>query len=205
MPYLVAAAALLVLAVLAIGLWRRKGEARAGAGALAAAGAEAARGSVSAAAAASVFRDLRALLFATDPAAARIPDPVPGTRNGTWGVVMEVGSAAGTATVVALGDGSASLYTSSGGGVIGAGRHERVARAALSFIETADGLGTGADPTTDPPLPRAHEVRFHWLTRRGIRTAVAREVGLKSGTSALAPLHGAGQCLIDEIRRSEGG
>jgi hypothetical protein len=202
MPLLCAAAALLVLGVLAFGLRRRRGGTGAGAGSATGAGAA---GKVSAAAAASMFLDLRSLVFSTDPAAACIPDPVPGTCRGTWGIVMEIGAPAGVATVVALGDGTASLYTSSGGGTIGAGRHERVHRAAVSFVEAADREGTAGDPTSDPPLPRTREVRFHWLTRGGMRTAAASEAALVSGRHALTRLYGVGQGLLEELRRTGSG
>lgn len=47
-----------------------------------------------------------------------------------FGVIMDTTFASGTVTLVALADGTASLYASTGGGVIGGGAHERVAVAA---------------------------------------------------------------------------
>src|SRR3982751_5386812 len=52
--------------------------------------------------------------------------------SGIWGVLMELGFAKGVATVVGLADGTASLYLTSGGGVLGAGTRESVRRAAVA-------------------------------------------------------------------------
>jgi hypothetical protein len=46
-----------------------------------------------------------------------IPDPSPDAP--AWGILMETGSKGATVTLVALADGIGSLYTSTGGGVIG--------------------------------------------------------------------------------------
>ena len=42
--------------------------------------------------------------------------PQPTGPNDPWGAVMDCGINAGTATIVALGDGTVSIYLSSGGG-----------------------------------------------------------------------------------------
>lgn len=148
----------------------------------------------------SVYRDLRTQLFATDPSAVGIPDPVPGTRNGVFGIAMEIGFPNGTATVAGLGDGTASLYLETGGGVIGTGRHERVHLTAVAFVEAADGIVEQGDLTVEPPLPASLQVCFHWLSRDGLLTKAAPEEELKSGAHPLAPLYTAGHALLTEMR-----
>ena len=54
-----------------------------------------------------------------------------------FGVLMEMGYENGSATVVALGEGSASIYLSTGGGSIGGGGHDPVRKAALAMVATA--------------------------------------------------------------------
>src|SRR5215471_9567457 len=56
-------------------------------------------------------------------------------REGVWGVLMEIGFAKGVATVVGLADGTASLYLTSGGGVLGAGARADVRQAAIQLCE----------------------------------------------------------------------
>ncbi len=52
--------------------------------------------------------------------------------------VMETGYEEGVATLVAVADGSVSLYFSKGGGVIGGGSHESVRGAAAAFLDAAE-------------------------------------------------------------------
>lgn len=151
----------------------------------------------------SVFHDLRNQFLAVRPADLGIPSPLPNTHNGVFGAAMEIAFPEGVATVVALGDGTASLYLESGGGVIGTGRHERVHRAALALIETADRLAFAGDPDDAPPLPDAGEVRFHWLTEAGPHSSCVSGGSLESGEHALAELHRAGHELLATMREVE--
>ena len=73
---------------------------------------------------ADVARGLREQALTVDPVALRL-EPTP-TRPHVWGILMETGYPEGVATLVALGDGTTSLYFGNGGGVIGAGEHDRV-------------------------------------------------------------------------------
>jgi len=61
-----------------------------------------------------------------------------GTSESTvLAALMEIGYPEGIATVVAVADGSASLYLSSGGCTVGAGAYESVQNVAKSFIKQA--------------------------------------------------------------------
>ena len=53
-----------------------------------------------------------------------------------FGGVMDMAFPNGAATLVALSDGSTSLYTSGGGGVIGGGAHPTVVRETMAFLAT---------------------------------------------------------------------
>src|SRR4051812_47928164 len=54
-----------------------------------------------------------------------------------WGVVMETGFPEGSFTLVALSDGNASIYLSSGGGYLGGGAHETIRKAAQAMVALA--------------------------------------------------------------------
>src|SRR5512146_322436 len=66
-----------------------------------------------------------------------------------WGVVMDWGVPGGTATVMALTDGSASIYLSSGGGYLGGQNQESVRTAALHAIEIAREFASQMQRTGD--------------------------------------------------------
>src|SRR5438105_15806500 len=74
--------------------------------------------------------------------------------SGFWGVVMDMGMPNGTATMIAVADGTISLYTSTGGGIIGLGPHEGPRRAASALLEVAPQFSEHCRPTTEYPFPR---------------------------------------------------
>lgn len=79
------------------------------------------------------------------------------------GIVIDVPSTDGFATIVALTDNTTSMYTSTGGGTIGAGEHAEVADATrLLLVEVQQHLGL-IHSRDDPGFPDAGFVRFHIL------------------------------------------
>jgi hypothetical protein len=127
-----------------------------------------------------------------------------GVADGTFGVLMETGYAEGVAvSLLALADGTASLYFSNGGGIIGAGQKERPAIAARSLVAFAAHNMNQMKPTADYPLPEQHRTRFYLLTSQGVFTADALEQELGENRHVLSPLFYAAQTLIHEIRTSE--
>jgi hypothetical protein len=48
--------------------------------------------------------------------------------------LFELGMSGGSATIVCVADGTTSLYTSGGGGTLGAGQHDNVRRAATAYL-----------------------------------------------------------------------
>ncbi|HET9730879.1 MAG TPA: hypothetical protein VFR41_15715, partial [Acidimicrobiia bacterium] len=85
------------------------------------------------------------------------------------GLVVDIPASGGTATVVAMTDNTTSLYTSTGGGIIGAGAHAAVATATQALLTSVqqqfDAFTTGDDGS----LPAGGSVRFHVLSERGPR------------------------------------
>lgn len=91
------------------------------------------------------------------------------THADVAGVVIDIPAEGGFATVVAMTDSTTSMYTSVGGGVIGAGEHAHVAdatRRLLMEVQAQLGLFRRLD---DGEFPPAGSVRFHVLTPSGNR------------------------------------
>ncbi len=120
-----------------------------------------------------------------------------------FGVLMEMGYENGSATVVALGEGSASIYLSTGGGSIGGGGHDPVRKAALAMVATAARFQTQTVPTKEYPPPEDGQVVFYLLTDEGVFTAGAPEMDLGEERHPLSPLFFAGQEVITRYRLVE--
>lgn len=146
---------------------------------------------------ANVYSRLRAQALKLQPSDLRRADP----SAGAFGVLMETGYPDAVATLVALADGTASLYFSNGGGIIGAGDQPAVAKAAREAISTASRSLTLLAPAAQHPLPRRGHVRFYVLTGRGPLTAEARESELRDRRLGLSPLFAAAHELIAAIRQ----
>lgn len=127
-----------------------------------------------------------------------IPSPAKSTEP--WGVLMDWGMRNGTATVMSMADGSASVYLSSGGGYIGGQGIEKVRLAAQHAIAQARSIPMPEQPMTDFPLPEPHGVIFHFLSDAGVFTLRSSEQELNSPTHALRKLGDAMQAVITEFR-----
>jgi hypothetical protein len=117
-----------------------------------------------------------------------------------WGVVMDWGVDRSTATVMALSDGSASIYLSGGGGYIGGQNQESVKGAALKALEVAREYAGQMRKTTEYNLPVAREVIFYLLTDSGVFTASAKEAELRGEEHSLTKLGNAMQDVVTQYR-----
>jgi len=115
-------------------------------------------------------------------------------------VVVETGYAEGSATLIALADGTASMYFSTGGGIIGAGQHERPNAAAKELIRRAAEFVDDCQPAKTFPLPQVGETRFYLFLPTGKLTASAPEVDLGEDCHPFSPLFFTAHELITEIR-----
>lgn len=120
-------------------------------------------------------------------------------------LLMETGYPEAVATLVAVADGTTSLYFSNGGGMIGAGTHAAVAEASGRLLEAGREFLPQLSATTDPGLPAEGETQFVAVTREGLRGAIAAEDDLGEGEHPLSPLFYAGQDVITQIRLVEDG
>jgi hypothetical protein len=120
------------------------------------------------------------------------------------GVLMETAFADGAVySLVVLGDGTVSLYFSTGGGVIGAGQHDRVRRAADAMLSEASRFRPEAKPAGETPLPGPGNVVFYFLSAGGTLAYSAAESALGGDQDRLSALFHAGHRVITEIRKIE--
>lgn len=125
--------------------------------------------------------------------------------NEPYGVLMDWGIEAGTATVVAVADGSASVYLSSGGGFIGGQSHDSIRAAAKRTVELASEVQPLMRLTTTYPLPQRGQVTFYVLTDAGVFTATASEDEMRTHKSPLYKLGDSAQTIITEYRMMQRG
>jgi hypothetical protein len=145
-----------------------------------------------------IYEELRSNVLGLDPASIQTPPGEP------WGgaavAAMELAVGAATATIVAVADGTVSMYLSTGGGVIGAGEHLAVRAEAQRFRTVAADSRGLLVRTAEFPRPGPGQVRFHALVADDRFTGVAPEALLRSGRHTLSTLYAAGQDLLTEIR-----
>jgi hypothetical protein len=119
-------------------------------------------------------------------------------------LLMETGYQEAVATLVAVADGTTSLYFSNGGGIIGAGEHATVADASRRWLEAGRTFLPALGEVADPPLPDTGMTQFVAVTPHGLRSAVAVEDDLGNNRHALSPFFYAAHDVITQIRLTQG-
>src|SRR6266480_3929912 len=146
----------------------------------------------------AIYPEMRELAFHGSRAAFDITGTY--SKNQPWGVVMETGYPEGSATLVALADGSASIYLSSGGGTIGGIADEKIRDAAQQVVQIASQFQPEMKLTSIFPVPRRGETIFYVLTDGGVFTASASEEKLGNNRHRFSPLFHARHGVITEFR-----
>ena len=118
-----------------------------------------------------------------------------------YGAVMDWALESGLATLFALEDGTASLYLSSGGGVIGGGFHEPVRHAAKAFLISFEAhvASMSPDPTGEPPPGGMTDLRALTIRGRLVSRAPTQHFGLMQ--HPMSDSFHAGQNLIAALRQ----
>ena len=116
-----------------------------------------------------------------------------------WAAIFDWGMPSGGASIVVVADGTVSMYTSTGGGVIGGGAHDGVKMPAARFIKTVEAIVDSLSPSTDAPPPGPNEFALVALTYDGIRWGLV-DLRLFQRTDPLARAWVAGQDVITALR-----
>jgi hypothetical protein len=145
-----------------------------------------------------VYHALRDQILNLDPAEAGMPQAPGGPK--VWGVVMDVGMSGGTATLVALADGTTSMYTSTGGGIIGGGFHRPVVDATKALLTRAEDHLAYLTPGGHPDLPGRGRVVIRALTYGGAASAEASDDELARRRHPLSPVFYAAHEVIAQLR-----
>jgi len=121
--------------------------------------------------------------------------------RGVWGVLMERGYAKGVATFVALADGTASMYLSSGAGAVRGKAYAPARTAAMNLCAQAADALRETTPTHEFPAPAKGRVRFYVLAAEGVRVAESDYPAHSDGDrDPLGPLLAAGDALVDGLK-----
>lgn len=144
------------------------------------------------------YLELRNQVLSLDPGPAGLTAR-PGDRV-SWGCVIETGSSVGSITLVCLGDGTTSLYASSGFSIIGGGGHEAVVRETEALLDLLDQHLAAMSPGRDQSLPGEGRAIIRALTDHGQLSFEADEDDLANGRSAMSPVFQAGQAVIAQLR-----
>jgi hypothetical protein len=150
-------------------------------------------GTAESAKAAEVMKRLRDRLFTSSPEEIGLSGEAANAK--VWGALMELGLPSGVGTVVSMHDGSTSLYTTTGGGVIGV-----TSAQAKRFVAEAEKHLAQMEPAKSFPYPNVGRIKFYVLTREGVYVAEANEKELAGGGHSLSPLFKAGDDVLTELR-----
>ena len=145
---------------------------------------------------APIYRDMRSLALSINA------DEMPALKGKpVFAVLMETGLPDAAYTLVAVGDGAASLYFSNGGGIIGAGELASVRPESLRLVEMAEGCLKHMKKVEVFPVPAPGSTTFYVVTDGAVLTYTAKEEDLGEGRDQkLSKLFHQGHALITEMR-----
>ena len=117
-----------------------------------------------------------------------------------WAVLMETGRDEEVISVVAVAEGSASLYYSNGGGMIGLGKDTNVRSSSLAFVKKSASFLKFMKRVEAFPLPKPGQTVFYLVTPKGVYSYQADRDDLGRQQDKLSALYYAGHELIARMR-----
>lgn len=117
-----------------------------------------------------------------------------------YGVLTDWNIGDVTASIVAMRDGTASLYTTSTFGIIGGHGHEEVRQAAARCVKLAESFAASGEIVTEFPYPKGNLVYLYILAYDGVRRCVGNESALEQGSDPTLPLFEAAQEVLTHLR-----
>lgn len=125
---------------------------------------------------------------------------LPSAKTIVYGIVMDWDVRNGTASIISFMTGDASIYFSSGGGIIGGGTQEDVKIIAMGFVDEAQQMLGKTKKVEQTPLPDKDRVVFYLLTNEGIFSAQDELENLRNQTSVWLGLFLTANEVINELR-----
>lgn len=146
-----------------------------------------------------VFIGLRNQAFSIDPSL--FGNETPSSETELFAAMMEFGSSGTIVTLLAVIDGTTSLYFGNGGGLLGAGRNAEVRKNAVSFIDLASQFIPVAEVAKSFPLPNQDCVNFWMIGRDAVYGITCDEEELGSNTHVCSKLFFEGHKLMEFVQR----
>ena len=145
-----------------------------------------------------MYRDLRSMAL---EAAVSGVIPVHRDHPEVFGLVADIPAQGGYATVVALGDNSTSMHTSTDGGTIGAGERPAVAASTQQLLVVVQAHLDAFASADDGALPEQGWVRLHVLTEKVRRRVdVSEDAFWGKASDPLMPVISAVQDVMSRMR-----
>jgi hypothetical protein len=148
----------------------------------------------------NAYEELRNMAFKVTPE--QLALSLPTDKTIVYGVVMDWEMGGATATTVAYQTGDASLYLSSGGGVIGGGQHQNVNSASKQFISLAQTFLDKTAKAEKTSLPTTNEIKFYFLTNKGVYVGQEQMKNFENNSSLWLKLFEEGNNLLSELRKT---
>jgi len=126
----------------------------------------------------------------------------PPDKTVVFGVVMDWHVENGIMTLLSFQTGDASIYFSSGGGVIGGVKHEAVSKTAMEFVASAQNFLAQAVATESNQLPDDDCVKFYFLTNHGKFVATEHVKNFENNSSPLLALFIGANEVITALRET---
>lgn len=147
------------------------------------------------------YLELRDQIFKTNPQEFKFKRTK--ENPDAWGVVVDIGTPLGPTTMVSLTDGTTSLYTGNGGGIIGGGGNEDILNATQNLVLASEDFYKNMKKVTDFPLPKVGFINFYILTYNGIYLENADENDLSTGMHRLTRLYHRVQEVLTQLRLAD--
>lgn len=117
-----------------------------------------------------------------------------------YGVITDWNLGDQTASILAMKDGTASLYTTSTFGIIGGHGHDTVRKAARECVKTAEQYYEKSSTVSNYPYPKHGKINFFLLTHDGVRLCTGDQDGINNGKDQTMPLFAAAQNVLTALR-----
>lgn len=144
------------------------------------------------------FLGLRSMAFSTSPQ--QLSLKIPDNKTQVYGIILDWDLGDAIATIIGFETGDASMYLSSGGGVIGGGQHDNVRNVVKPYIKMGQDFLDKAVKSDTNTLPDKNCIKFHFLTNKGIYSVQEQMINIENETSDWLSLFEEANKVLTELR-----